>query len=343
MSNLQLYLCAVVISGLLSLLLTPAVRFLALRLGWLDTPSSHVKTHKVATPSLGGIAIWFSFTATLVAMRFMTQFPTGTLRSLRAILLGGAMVSLLGVVDDLKKPQGLHFKPKFVVQLLAAAILLYFGIQMRFIQPDYLAVGLTLLWVVGISNALNIIDIVDGLCASQAAIAALAFLCIALPSEEIYVNFASAALLGAALGFLPWNFSDDYKIFMGDSGSLFLGFVLAAIALGTNYTRTNPLGVYAPLFILLVPMYDTFFVMAVRLLKGHSPFMGSKDHFALRLERVGFLRHHVVGLAALCSGFLSLCAFLVTRVGTAWALWIYGVVCAYIAILSWRLYKIEMK
>lgn len=343
MTNLQLYLSAIALSAALSTALTPAVRALALARGWLDRPASPVKTHKTPTPALGGIAVWTAFAATLVGMRFLTRFPTGTLYSLRAILAGSLLVFVLGIVDDLKKPDGLHFKPKFLVQLVSALLLVYFGIRIRFLSPDYLAVALTVLWVVGITNALNIVDIMDGLCVSQAAIASLGFLLIALPSEQVYVNFASAALLGACLGFLPWNLSSRWKIFLGDSGSLALGFVLSAVAMGTDYSRTNPLGVYAPLFILMVPMYDTFFVMALRLAKGQSPFLGSKDHFALRLEAMGFSRPQVVALAAVGAAFLSLCAWLVTQVSVPWALFVYGLVALEVGLLSWHIGKVEMR
>lgn len=339
---LQLYLAAILIAAAVSALLTPLVRDMAAAQGWLDAPSTRIKTHRAPTPSLGGVAIWTAFSATLVAMRFMTQFPTGTLRSLRGILMGGGLVFLLGVIDDLHKPRGLDFKIKFAVQILAAALLTYFGIRIRFITPDYLAVALTILWVVGITNAFNIIDIMDGLSASQASLAALAFLCIALPSEHVYVNFASAALLGAALGFLPWNLSERRKIFMGDSGSLCLGFVLAAVSLGTEYSQVNPSGVYAPLFILLVPIYDTLFVMVVRMLQGRSPFLGSKDHFALRLEAIGLSRRQVVWAAALASGLLSVCATIITAVSLPWAMVIYALICAEICLLSRRLYRIRM-
>ncbi|MBI4345487.1 MAG: undecaprenyl/decaprenyl-phosphate alpha-N-acetylglucosaminyl 1-phosphate transferase, partial [Elusimicrobia bacterium] len=152
-----------------------------------------------------------------------------------------------------------------------------------------------------------------------------------------------AALLGAALGYLPWNLSPKAKIFMGDSGSMTLGFALSAVALGIDYSRVNPLGVYVPLFILLVPMYDTFYVMAVRISKGRSPFLGSKDHFALRLEALGFTRHQVVALAAAAAGLLSLCAFIVTRVSWVWACAIYIVLVGEIALLTRAISRIEMR
>ena len=258
-------------------------------------------------------------------------------------MLGGSLVFLLGVIDDLRKPAGLHFKPKFTVQSLAACALILFGVRIRFITPDYIAVGLTVIWVVGITNAFNIIDIMDGLSASQAVIAALAFLVISLPSEELYVNFASAALAGAALGFLPWNLSSKRKIFMGDCGSMLLGFLLAGISMGTKYSEVNNLGVFAPLFILLVPMYDTFFVMYLRLRKGLSPFLGSKDHFALRLEEVGYSRRQIVVMAALAAAFLGICAFLVTLLSLAWALCVYTLVLIEILLLSNALAKVTVR
>lgn len=339
----KLSLLAIGFAALISFALTPLVRLLAVRFRWVDEPSSPVKTHKVTTPSLGGIAIFAAFALTLVVLRFQTNFPTGTLRSLRGLLAGAACVFLLGLVDDLRKPAGLHFKPKFAVQALACALIMAFGLRIQFVQPEYLAYGLTLFWVVGITNAFNIIDIMDGLSASQAAIAAIGFLMISLPSEELYVNFASAALAGAALGFLPWNFSSRYKIFMGDSGSLVLGFVLAAVSLGTRYSDVNVLGVFAPIFILLVPMYDTLFVMFLRMKKGQSPFMGSKDHFALRLEQLGYSREGIVFMAAAGAAFLGFCGFLVTQLTLGWALCVYAIVLAQVLLLSEALAKVTMK
>ncbi|MFA6029884.1 MAG: MraY family glycosyltransferase [Elusimicrobiota bacterium] len=343
MTRLELYFAAVAGSAVLSTLLTPLVRALSMRMHWLDEPTTAVKTHKVATPVLGGVAIWTAFALTLTALRFLTKFPTGTLYRLRVILLGGGLVFLLGLVDDLRKPHGLDYRVKFLVQFLAAALLVHFGIRLRFIEPAYLAVLLTAVWVVGITNAFNIIDIMDGLTASQAATAAFAFLLIALPSEEVYVNFAAAALLGSTLGFLPWNLSKEKKIFMGDGGALFVGFVLAAMALGTDYSRINPLGVYAPVFILLVPAFDVAYVMVMRIRKGLSPFRGSRDHYALRLEALGLHRHQIVALSALCSGILSLFAFLITLVSIPWALFIYLVVGLWIFVVARHISQVEVR
>jgi UDP-GlcNAc:undecaprenyl-phosphate GlcNAc-1-phosphate transferase len=182
----------------------------------------------------------------------------------------------------------------------------------------------------------------DGLSSSQAVVAALGFLTISLPSEELYVNFASAALAGAALGFIPWNFSSKRKIFMGDSGAMTLGFLLAGVSLGTRYSHVNNLGVFAPLLILFVPMFDTLFVMYLRLRKGHSPFLGSKDHFALRLEKLGHSRGWIVAASALVSAFLAFLAFMVTQIALPYSLCIYAAVAIEVLILSRALAKVEI-
>ena len=341
LENFRLYLLAFVLPLVISLGFTPVLRLLAVRFGHLDKPTA-IKTHTVPTPLLGGAAIFTAFSLTLLVMRFYTSFPTGTLRDLRVILIGGGIMFLLGLVDDFHKPHGLGVKTKFAVQFGVAIFAVYSGMRIRFIQPEHLAFVLSVVWIVGVSNAFNIIDIMDGLSAGQAAIAAFGFLLIAFPSESIYVNFASAALAGAAFGFLPYNFSRKYKIFMGDSGSLFCGFVLALVALGTKYTEVNPLGVYAPLFILAIPIYDTFFVSVLRLRRGHSPFIGSKDHFALRLEKLGFSRKRVVWLASLASLALAFFAWLLTQVPLAWGVLIAVVLVVEFLLVSVAISKIKI-
>lgn len=331
------------LAGGISFVLTPAVRALAIRLGVIDAPSSSVKTHKEPTPVFGGVAIYAGFVCTMLLLRFMTSYPTGTLYNLRALVIGGTLVFLLGLVDDLLRPQGVDYKPKFAVQLLAASLLVLFGLRIRFIEPNWVAAAVTLVWAVGVTNAFNIIDIMDGLSASQAAAAALGFLLISLPSEELYVNVASAALAGATAGFLPWNFSKTRKVFMGDSGSLTIGFVLAGISLGTRYSEMNDAGVFAPLLILFVPVFDTFFVSILRLNQGRSPFMGSKDHYALRLEKAGFSRGQVVLASAAAAAFFSFCAFLATQYELKGAVAVYLLAAAVVLWIGRRLALIEMR
>ena len=338
----RLYLLAFLVPLALSLILTPLFRWFALRFGHMDAPAAGIKTHKHSTPLLGGAAIFLAFAVGLVFMRFYTSFPTGTLRDLRVILGGGFVMFALGLIDDLKKPGGLRVGTKFLIQFAVAFLAVRSGIRINFISPDYLSFILSVLWIVGVSNAFNIIDIMDGLSASQAVMAALGFLLIAFPSEAIYVNVASGALAGAALGFLPYNMSGKMKIFMGDSGSLLCGFTLALVAMGTKYSAVNQLGVYAPLFILAIPIYDTLFVSVMRLRRGHSPFIGSKDHFALRLEKIGFSRHRVVFLAVMASLIFSVFAFLITQVPLVWGALIYVVMGGEFLLISIAIAKIKI-
>ncbi|MBI3291674.1 MAG: undecaprenyl/decaprenyl-phosphate alpha-N-acetylglucosaminyl 1-phosphate transferase [Elusimicrobia bacterium] len=317
-------------SVVVAALLTPICRWWAIRWKILDHPRTSIKTHETPTPYLGGVAILGAFTTALLLARFLTNFPTGTLHALRGILFGGTLIFLLGLVDDLA-PSGLGFKQKFIVQIIAALCLIAFDIRIKFIHPTWFAVLVSMVWIVGVTNAFNIIDIMDGLCGGVSAIASLTFLLIALPREELYVDVAAAALAGACLGFLPFNLSAKRKIFMGDTGSLFLGFVLAALSMGTTYTSINNIGLFAPLLILGLPLYDTVLVTFARLRQGRSPFLGSKDHFALRLEAAGFFRQEILVIAYAVSLGLSLGAFIVTRVSFAMALFTYAV----IAIASW--------
>jgi UDP-GlcNAc:undecaprenyl-phosphate GlcNAc-1-phosphate transferase len=309
----------------LSALLTPLMRRVALHYRVLDRPISDVKTHKTPVPYLGGVAVAASLVLALVGARFLTNFPTGTLHALRGILLGSTIVLLLGLADDIQR-HGLGYKEKFLVQTLAAVCLIQFDIRIKFISPAWFADTLSVLWIVGVMNAINIIDIMDGLASGIAAIACLGFLFISLPSEEIYVNFTSAGLAGALIGFMPYNLSKRWKIFMGDTGSLMTGFVLAALSLGTSYTRVNNLGIFSPILILGLPIYDTLLVTYLRWMKGMSPFRGSRDHFALRLESFGFLREEILVMCCAASLLLTFIAYEVTLAPTRYAALIFGVV-----------------
>lgn len=341
--EVRLYLACFVVAGAISFILTPLVRRLSISMGLLDAPTSAVKTHTVATPIFGGVAIWAGFVGAMLLLRFTTNFPSGTLYNLRALVLGGSLVFLLGLTDDLKRPQGLDYKPKFLVQILAACLLILFGFRIRFIHPSWAAAAITAVWIVGVTNSLNIIDIMDGLASSQAMVAAMGFLLVSLPSEEHYVNFAAAAVAGAAAGFLPWNLSKKNKVFMGDCGSLTLGFLLAGLSLGARYSDVNDAGVFAPILILFVPVFDTFFVSVLRLNQGKSPFLGSKDHFALRLERMGLSRGQVVLVTGLAAAFLGFAAFVATQYPLKGAIITYVIVAALVALVSRVLSKVSMK
>ncbi|MCL1972671.1 MAG: undecaprenyl/decaprenyl-phosphate alpha-N-acetylglucosaminyl 1-phosphate transferase [Endomicrobia bacterium] len=343
MSNELLYLISFAAALLISLIATPLCRFFAIKFNVMDSPITAVKTHKVSTPYLGGIAIALGFIASLFLIRFITHFPDGTLRSLRGIIYGSIIIMLLGFIDDVKY-KGLGFKSKLLIQFLAAAIVVFgFDIRINFLAMYPFSCIVSILWIVGITNAFNIIDIMDGLSSGIAVIAAFAFLFISLPTEMIYVNFCAVALAGGILGFMPYNFSKSKKIFMGDTGSLFIGFVLASIAMGTSYTKMNNIGLFAPLLILAVPIYETGLVSMFRMQKGKSPFLGSKDHYALRLEKMGFSRKRILIMTYIACTILAFCAFLFTKLTLSYAMMLLLVVLACLWAITVKLASVKIE
>ncbi|MBI4369421.1 MAG: undecaprenyl/decaprenyl-phosphate alpha-N-acetylglucosaminyl 1-phosphate transferase [Elusimicrobia bacterium] len=339
----MVYLLIIASSFALSFLLTPLTRGVAFRLGLYDMPDRRLKTHTEPTPRIGGVAIFFSMMIVLVATRFLTHYPTGTIRNFRYILFGMAGIFTLGLADD-TMPGGISYRWKFLFQIAAALLLVVASIRIHFFSPPYLAAILSVIWIVGVANALNLIDILDGLAATQAAIAAASFLAIGFPSEEIYVNILAATLLGATLGFLPHNFKAKGKVFMGDSGSLTLGYILAVLALGCSYSTKNPLAVYAPILILGVPIFETLFLIYIRVKQGMNPFRGSRDHIAHRLQMVGLSEKNIVLVMGSGTLVLSLAAFMLTRVDDdAKALGIYALLFLCLWVIARRLTRIQMK
>ena len=261
----------------------------------LDEPGG-LKKHARAVPALGGSGIFMGLVVSLILIRLLTNFPSGTLHSLRGIIWGGAIIFVMGLLDDFHKPHGLPIWAKLSLQAAATGCLIYYGIVIHVFTTPWLAYPLTFLWVVGLTNAFNLLDILDGLCTTQALVSALGLTLIALPSEFIYVNFAALSLFGAGLAFLPFNFSTKHKLFLGDSGSNLLGFLIAALCLGTGYSGVSRWGFLAPLFIVGVPLADISFVTLARLLQHKNPLHGSPDHAALRLQASGWTPRRIVGV-----------------------------------------------
>ena len=342
MNNEILYLITFLIAFIVSLVLTPCFRFIAKKFDIYDRPTSAVKTHKESVPYLGGIAIWSGWVISLIAIRFITDFPTGTLNNLRSVIIGSFLLLLLGLCDDIKKG-GLGFKFKFLIQIIACVIVVVlFDIRINFIENYTLSVLLSIFWIIGLSNAFNLIDIMDGLSCGTAAISAFFFFIIALPSEMIYVNFCAIALCAACLGFIPFNLSKSKKIFMGDTGSLSIGFILATIAMGTSYTKINPIAVFAPLLILAVAIYETTFVSIIRILKGKNPFLGSKDHFPLRLEKMGYSRKQILMFVYILSFILGIFSYTLVNLNDNISYLIFSLVIILLIIFSIKLSKVRV-
>ena len=269
----------------LGLGLTPLFRKIALRSQLLDTPSGQLKKHTAPVPYLGGLAIYFAFLLGVLGALVLAPPPDAS--RVLALLAGGTVVALMGLFDDLF---ALSPAVKFLFQFLAAGLLILFGMRLEFL-PSHPIWGcvLTVFWVVAVTNAVNLIDIMDGLAGGVAVIACLGFTLVPFLGTESYVPVTAAALGGSVLGFLPYNYQPA-RIYMGDSGALFLGFLLAGIAMGHGYTQVNVVALCAPLLILGIPLYDTGLVMMLRFIKGRSMFRGSNDHLALRLRKSGIDR-----------------------------------------------------
>lgn len=299
-----------VASLVLSLQLTPRVRRAALRLGVVDAPSGPLKTHTAPVAYLGGIAIYLSFLLTLcLVFRLDAQ--------LLGVLLGGTLMTMLGLFDDLRV---LPPSVKLAGQLLATLVLYRSGIFIQLtLLPEPMALAVTVLWVVGMTNAINILDVSDGLAASSAAIAAMGLAAMCALNGNIALAVTALALAGALWGFVPFNWAPA-SIYLGDTGSLFIGCTLAALSLVADYTEKSIWGALAPVAFLVTPLLDICLVSVARLAQGKSPLQGSPDHFALRLKAAGWSTAEVgifgAGLSAVGVAF----GLTLTQVTAVWAL-----------------------
>jgi UDP-GlcNAc:undecaprenyl-phosphate GlcNAc-1-phosphate transferase len=273
---------AFLISFALAVMLVPASRFIAHRSGMVAHPRND-RWHRGTIPLLGGVAI--------AGAMFLGALVMGAAGSI-AVPLGAAMfMFVVGLVDDV-----LALKPstKLIAQIAAAALLVYFGYRLNWIESRLLDSVLTMVWVIGLTNAFNLLDNMDGLCAGTALIVALmliAGLATGASAERAGAEILFLSLLaGSAAGFLVYNFPPA-SIFMGDCGSLLLGFSLAMLTLGTEGVRGSRADVLSaiagPVFVLLIPIFDTTLVTVARLLSGRSPAVGGRDHSSHRLVAIG--------------------------------------------------------
>jgi UDP-GlcNAc:undecaprenyl-phosphate GlcNAc-1-phosphate transferase len=300
----------------LGLILVPLAMAAAFRLGVLDRPVTALKKHKKPMPYLGGVAMFFAFAAPVVAAKMiMHQDMHGVI----GILLGAALMMLMGLVDDVKN---LTPYAKLAMQAITAFIIIKTGIHIKFMANDVVNYTLTVIWVMGISNAMNLIDIMDGLAAGVAAVASLAFFIVAMLAGRVNDMIPAVALFGAAAAFLIYN-RPPAKIYMGDAGSLFLGFMMAVLALNESYSRTNVVAVLSPVLILGVPIFDVMLVAMIRMGKGILPIYGSDDHTAQRLVMLGLSKPMAVLFLVCVTAALSAAAVLSTFLSVSNAIILY--------------------
>jgi UDP-GlcNAc:undecaprenyl-phosphate GlcNAc-1-phosphate transferase len=280
------YAAAFALALVLALWATPLMRQAAIRFGIVDRPDGRLKRQQEPVPYLGGIAIYIAFLLALTAtLRFDSTEVLG-------LLLAGSIVLILGLIDDFGV---LTPRVKLAGQVVAVLTLMNSAIYIKLqFLPAWLALALSFLWLLAITNAFNIIDVMDGLAAGvAAAAAAVLFLVAAVNGRQTYAILL-AALCGALLGFLRYN-APPAKIYMGDAGSMFTGLLLGALAMNNSYTRENLVAAVAPVVILGVPVFDMLFVMWIRRRRGLPVMRGSPDHFALRLRRWRLSTRETVG------------------------------------------------
>jgi len=308
-----------------SLVFTPLARRFALTVDLVDKPSTR-KKHLVATPLLGGAAIYLAFAVSIAAgLLIWPGLSEGIVadtplnwRTISILVIGGGFLpTLTGLLDDLLE---LSARKKLLLQSLAAvAVGAYFvikGLKLSIFLSGsplaWLAAPVTLLWLLGITNSVNLLDHADGLSGGIAAIASFFFAVINLLARNDAISFICASLAGACVGFLVFNFNPA-SIFMGDCGSNFLGFTLGVIAVLGVYTPTGSireLSIFSPLLVLAVPMLDTLLVVIYRIRRKAPILVGDRNHLAHRLMRIGFSHRQAVVLLWCVGGLLGILALL---------------------------------
>ena len=333
-------MAALLAAGLISFLATPLVKNLAYKVGAIDVPKDNRRMHHEPIPRLGGLAIFIAFLFTVIVLADID-------RTTRGILLGAIMIVILGVMDDIMTLKAL---PKFLVQIAAAGVAVYHGCVIQFVSNpnifsplDYLNLGwlsipVTIIWIVAITNAVNFIDGLDGLAVGVSAISTASLLIIALMVEELNIAIILAALLGSCLGFIPYN-KNPAKIFMGDTGATFLGFILATLSVQGLFKLYAIISFAVPFLILGIPIFDICFAFLRRIAKGQNPMQADRGHVHHRLIDMGFNQKQAVAISYMLTAILGLAAVLLTSSGELRALILIGSVIVVGAIGVRIIYK----
>jgi len=314
-------LTALVFAALLSFTAAPIARFLAHKLGAIDIPKDDRRMHKEPIPLLGGLAIFFAFAVT--ALLFAVPSET-----LLALLFGGLIIVACGVLDDMFE---LNPLAKLVFQLLAAVVAIALGVRVESINlfGQYVVFGawsypVTLIWIIALTNAINLIDGLDGLACGVSAISSLSLLIIAVIMSESQIALLTAILVGACIGFLPFN-SFPAKMFIGDTGAMFLGFTLSVLSVEGVFKAHTLFAFFAPIALFALPLFDTIFAFFRRICQGKNPFHGDRGHIHHRLIDLGFShKQTVLVLYAIC-GLCGASAVVLLFLGMGRALMTLGI------------------
>lgn len=320
---MSVYMSAFLTAAVLSFVLTPFAKKVAYKIGAIDVPKDDRRVHKKPIPRLGGLAIYIATFATILIFGLMNELSLD--KSMLGIFAGGTIIAVMGMVDD---SRALSAKVKLVFQILAALALVAGGIRIEFFSNPFVSgynvtslgifsIPVTVIWVVGITNTLNLIDGLDGLAAGVGGIASLSLFFVASNFVEIdplyyVVMFLAVVLSGAAFGFLPHNFNPA-KIFMGDTGSLFLGYMFAVLSIRGVMKGVTTLSFVLPIVILGLPIFDTAFAIVRRSLNGKPIMQADKGHVHHRFLRLGYSQKQtVLTMYSICVA-LGMIAFLLSN------------------------------
>ena len=336
-------IAAFAVAAVLSYFFTPPVKNFAHKVGAIDVPKDARRMHKKPIPRLGGLAIYGGFLCSILIFGQLDE-------TMLCVLLGAAIIVALGIFDDVL---ALGAKLKFVVQIVAAAIPVCIGdLQIGlftnlnplsdtpFVHLGILAVPATIIWIVGITNAVNLIDGLDGLAVGVSSIAAITMLAVALLTGNMPIAITMAALAGACIGFMPYNLNPA-KIFMGDTGSTFLGYMLATVSIMGLFKFYAVISFAVPFLILGLPIFDTANAIIRRVAAGRSPMSPDRGHVHHKLIDMGFNQKQAVAILYAISATLGLTAVVLTSSGEGKAIVLLLAVLAAILVGACIIYGAE--
>ncbi len=324
---------SLLVALLIAFITTPVVKSLAQKMGAVDVPKDGRRMHDHPIPRMGGLAIFFGFLFSVLLFVPLTQ-------QIRGMLLGAVVIVILGIFDDI---YALSARLKFVVQIVAALIAVSQGnVIHTFSNPNVfsenpywnlglLAIPISVFWIVAITNAVNLIDGLDGLAVGVSTISSMTMLIIALLVSESGVAILMAALAGSCIGFLPYNLNPA-KIFMGDTGSTFLGFILAVVSIQGLFKFYTIISFAVPFLMLGLPIFDTCFAIIRRISKGQSPMSPDRSHVHHKLIDMGFSQKQAVAVLYVISAILGLSAVVLTASGELKAMVFLLALCAAAAV-----------
>lgn len=354
MAGIYEYFISFTLAFIVAFTATPIVKSLAFRIGAVDVPKDERRMHKEPIARLGGFAIISGFFVSILFNYFSSKLlVVGSVlvfdKQFIGMLAGALIIAVLGVIDDIK---ALSAKLKFPIQIIAALIVCLTGTRIEFVTNPFAVLGtseigpwisypLTIFWIVGITNAINFIDGLDGLAAGVSSIASLSlfFVSVMKPNPDIFTALLALILAGSTLGFLPYNFNPA-KIFMGDTGATFLGFMLGVTAIQGTYKQYTAIAIAVPILVLALPLFDTIFAILRRVASGKSPMTADRGHLHHRLVDMGLTQRQSVSLIYIACAALGLCAVVLDYKGPVSAIILVIAVAIFVVVGS--MYMNEM-